>query len=131
MLPEGTHIISIEDRDPDHYYMIMPGQTMIFPFKIPLMGCQTVETVHVLEEAQDWSLACWFSAKPLDNMLFERIDHWNEHKMQRVMRKFEIWDELILPEKDPRVGLSAFPVYYFNIRNLQNRPNTFKAAFSS
>lgn len=131
MLPEGTQIIPIADRDPDHYYMIMPGQTLVFPFKIPMLGSHTIEHVHVLDEAQDWTISCWFSEKPLDNVLFERVDHWNEHKLGRVTRKFELWDELVLSEDDTRIGLSAFPVYYVNIRNLQNRINTFKLVFSS
>ncbi len=130
MLPEGTFIIEIEDRDPDEYYMIYPGQTIIFPFKIPMFSSQTIQHLHVLENSQDWSLACWFSEKPLDRMLFERIDNWNEHKLQRIIREFEIWDELVAEPPHTKVALNSHQTYYVNIRNLQNKANTFKLSFS-
>ena len=130
MLPEGAFTIPIEDRDPDHYYMIMAGQTMIFPFVVPMFSSISIETVHVLENSQDWSISAWFSDKPLDYVEFERNDKFNEHKLMRVQRLYEIWDQLILPENDPRLGLMP-GTYYLNIKNLQNRPNTFKAAFSA
>jgi hypothetical protein len=130
MLPPGVYIIPIEDRDPDHYYMVGPGQTMIFPFIVPAFSSILIETIHVLDNSQDWSLSAWFSSKPLDDMEFARDDSLNEHKLTRVQRGYEIWDKLILTENDTRIGLMP-GTYYLNIKNLQNRNNTYKAQFSS
>lgn len=131
MLPPGTFIIEVEDRDPDSYYQIQAGQTFIFPFTVPLFSSIHIGALHTMESAQDWSMSCWVSEKPLDCLQFQFDDMWNEHKMGRILREYEIWDQLVLGEGDARKGLEAGKTYYFNVRNLQNRYNQFKLMFSA
>lgn len=46
----------------------------------------------------------------------------------RTMREIEIWDELVAD--DDKLKLSASKDFYVNVKNLQNRDNTYKLTFS-
>ena len=106
-MPPGTTILSPEDRDYDGYYHILPGHTHIFKFIVPSFGLNKIGVAHVMSGTQDWSLDCW---------------------IPRVMKEFEIWDEKVAPEGT--LTLPSNRIFYINVKNLQNRDNTYKLVFS-
>ena len=127
-MPPGTTILSPEDRDYDGYYHILPGHTHIFKFIVPSFGLNKIGVAHVMSGTQDWSLDCWISSSPLDGVQFSKNADMNHFGIPRVMKEFEIWDEKVAPEGT--LTLPSNRIFYINVKNLQNRDNTYKLVFS-
>ncbi len=130
-LPEGTVIFTPDNRDDDGYYMIMPGQSYLFPCRVPFLGTLTITAIHTGTGGQDFSLDTWFSLKPLGQSLYLGRSNLDNFRLGRLVRTFVIWDNLSVNPGDGRAGAPSNVDIYLNIKNQSNSTNTFKLTFSN
>lgn len=124
ILPPGTKIITSLYREQDYYYNIDPGWTYIFEFNIKELSRTLIDIGHFFENSQDYSISCWFSRKPLDDVMFMDKDDMSIFSIARnQLRKFSFSDIIVCEENE--VCLNSSFTYYLNIKNLQNKLNQF------
>lgn len=131
-LPAGVQIISPENYDPDGFYEIGAGHTHIFRFRVPAFQNIKVGLSHVRTGTQDWSLDCWFSKKPLDDVLFRDRPDVTHAGVPRLMKVVNFWDSLVYQNENGSSDLyyPSNEFIYINIRNQQNQLNGYRLVFN-
>jgi hypothetical protein len=116
------------ERDNYGQYAIAAGQTTIFPFAIPMFGSLQLTIAHLLPSSQDFSIDIWISDAPLDGLLLR--DGFGHIKANRRAEHYTIYDAFLKRgDDDDRLFLPSGKSYYLNVKNLQNRHNTFQLDF--
>lgn len=130
MRPDVT-IFTPEQRDEGGYYILPAGVTHVFPFRIPFLGSLKVEVAHLLPNSQDWSVDVWFSERPLDGLLFRTDASLVHFNPTRRLTGPLVYDELLRTGNDDiRTFLPSSADFYVNVKNLQNKQNTYMLRFS-
>jgi hypothetical protein len=125
-------IFEPEARDEGGFYFLPAGMTHVFPFRVPFLSSIKVEIAHLLPNSQDWSIDVWFSTKPLDGLLFARDASLSHFNPTRRLTGVEIYDELLRASReDDRAFQPSSADLYINVKNLQNKQNTYRLVFTT
>lgn len=124
-LPEEASIIREEDRDWDDTYVIASGRIYCFEFKMADGEATEFGLTHTRAEAQDLSLKCWFSDKPLGQLSFPKIDSMDVFPAPRKQRIITVGT----PLTDTIYKIEPDKTNYLMIQNAQNSENFFQLTF--
>lgn len=119
-MTDGVITFQPDQRDEDGYYLLFPGNTHVFEFTMPTVGTLNISLTHTLQSAQDSSLNCWFSSKPLDGVMFQYDSELHNFQPGRATRTINLQSE---------ADATAGRTLYFNISNLQNKLNGYTLMF--
>lgn len=121
-LPQNVHFVNYNEIDPNGYYSLKPGETLIFPWIH--FDTTEISLVNTMENSQDFSIQAWLSRKPLDGVLFPFISYMNYIQVPSNGRSITITskkgDDLFLESGD----------YFLNVKNMDNEANSFRVLFS-
>jgi hypothetical protein len=125
VLPEDTSIITEEQRDWDDDYFIAAGRTYCFEFFALDGESVNISFIHTKPTAQDLSLRCWISDKPIGDTLYPRDDSMDYFPVNRHNRVITVGT----PSTDFPFKIPDTQIVYFMVKNMQNSENLFRLSF--
>jgi len=124
-LPEGVSIITETNRDNFDTYVIPSGCTFCFEFTAEDGQTTEIGMIHTKHPAQDLSLRCWFSTKPLGAVEFVNSDNHDVFPILRQFRTILIGTPSTNTLYKMREGTN-----YLMVQNMQNSENFFELQFT-
>jgi hypothetical protein len=134
-LPANPFLVHIHPPFCDGY-QVNPNQVFVFKFIVGHSQRIIFNVRQTSLTVQDYTLACWFSTKPYNPVLFYYNRTYQVHLLKRMNLQFAMQDINYDGScKKPPIGMRTIAVepgiYYYNVENLTGHINKFDFVFQT
>jgi len=133
-LPFGVTIM--EDRNPEHNYVVPPSQVQCWPVKLGDYQQVLITAVHNgMIGNQNNTIRAWLSVDPNgSNVIPPQFGTRLEIHLTTIGRSWCFYEVGLQPENMAKAEVSYIidpkTIYYFNIQNLENKGNPYYLRFT-
>lgn len=126
---EIAELVPYSDYNKD-VFDLKPGEVLVFPWEIPTGSSTSFDIVQTANNAQDHTIKAWLSHKPLDEVMFSRVDYLNWYDVKRISAPITVYDQTGIEHDHTKLKAKPNKTYFLNVKNTAGTDNQFSVKFS-